>query len=257
MFKKVINFFKRASQAVKDFFFKNRYGTVMLLVGITIAFWDLLFKFLLDGKTYSGVAGFFSIMSTHNTGGAWSIFSSSTTFLIVITIVFIVAMVVFNYLLKIKNYFYAISMGLFLSGAFCNLFDRLKYGYVRDFIKLEFINFPIFNIADIAITVGVVLLCVYLIFIMPKLEKKKIANNIEIASQDKQEEEIQQKTSQTAEIIEQNDDKKTEATVTEDKKETRVDTQKKVIKKQQNAKQKDVKSKKSVKKQTKKVKNAE
>ena len=48
--------------------------------------------------------------------------------------------------LKTKTYFYAISMGILLSGAICNLYDRIAFGYVRDFIKLDFMNFPIFNI---------------------------------------------------------------------------------------------------------------
>lgn len=177
MFKKIINFFKVAKQKVQDFLFKNRYGTIMVLVGLIVAFWDFTLKFLCDGQQMPVLNGFFSISSSHNTGGAWSIFSNLTWLLIVVSILFIVAIIVFNYFLKTKNYFYATALGLLLSGAFCNLYDRIAFGYVRDFIKLDFINFPIFNIADMAICVGVVLLAVYFIFIMPKLEKKKEQNS--------------------------------------------------------------------------------
>lgn len=171
MFSKIGKFFKSITSKINDFLFKNRYGTVMTLVGIIIAFWDLILKDLLDGKNFQGIKGVFSIFSTHNTGGAWSIFPGNTLFLVVITIVFIIGIIIFNFMLKKKNYFYAISMGLLLSGAVCNLFDRIKFGYVRDFIKLDFINFPIFNIADIAITFGVILLCIYFVFIIPKMER--------------------------------------------------------------------------------------
>lgn len=173
MFKKIANFFKKVNKKVKDFLFKNRYGTIMFLVGIIVAFWDLILKFLLEGKNLPAIKGIFNIYSTHNTGGAWSIFAGSTIILAIVSIIFVALIVFFNYKLKTKNYFYAISMGLLLSGALCNLYDRLALGYVRDFINLEFIKFPVFNIADIAITIGVILLCVYFLFIMPKLEKKK------------------------------------------------------------------------------------
>ncbi|MBE7082117.1 MAG: signal peptidase II [Clostridiales bacterium] len=173
-FKSIKNFFVKCTQAVKNFLYKNRFGTVMVLMGITIVFWDLILKFLTDGENMDVIKGFFRIESlpNGNTGGAFGILGNNTTLLIVLSIVFIAALVVFNIFLKYKNYFYAISMGLIFSGALCNLYDRIKFGRVRDFIKLEFINFPTFNIADIAICVGVIMLAIYLIFIMPKLEKK-------------------------------------------------------------------------------------
>ena len=191
MFRKIVGFFKTARQKISDFLFKNRYGTVMVLVGIIVAFWDLTLKFLLDGQQMPVIKGFFSFFSTHNTGGAWSIFSNMTWLLIVLSIVFIGAIAVANYFLKTKNYFYAISMGILLSGAICNLYDRIALGYVRDFIKLEFINFPIFNIADIAICVGVTLLAVYFIFIMPKLEKKRQMQTQSESSSHEQTDEMQ------------------------------------------------------------------
>ena len=57
-------------------------------------------------------------------------------------------------------------MGLVLGGAFCNLYDRVVYGYVRDFISLDFISFPIFNLADCAITFGAIMLVIFFIVLM-------------------------------------------------------------------------------------------
>ena len=53
---------------------------------------------------------------------------------------------------------------MILGGTFGNYFDRMRLGYVVDMFKLDFINFPIFNIADIELTVGVVIMFIYIIF---------------------------------------------------------------------------------------------
>ena len=214
--KKIINFFKTAKQKIGDFLFKNRFGTVMVFVGIIVAFWDFTTKFLFDGQQIPVLNGFFSIYSTYNTGGAWSIFSNATWLLIVFSILFIAGIIVFNYFLKTKTYFYAISVGLLLSGAICNLYDRIAFGYVRDFIKLDFINFPIFNVADICICVGVALLAVYFIFIAPKLEKKQEQVVFE-QSEENQNNKLDESATQNYSNVEQmsekpNDDIKTEET---------------------------------------------
>lgn len=207
--KKIIDFLKKTKQKIGDFLFKNRFGTIMVLTGIIVAFWDFTTKFLFDGQEYPALKGVFSIFSTHNTGGAWSIFANATWLLILFSILFIVGIVVFNYFLKTKTYFYAISMGILLSGAICNLYDRIAFGYVRDFIKLEFINFPIFNIADIAICVGVALIAIYFIFIAPKIEKKqKLA--VEDDTKYYQDMAIEYHDIEQEELLEQNADKQEE-----------------------------------------------
>ena len=69
---------------------------------------------------------------------------------------------------KDKHFLYYISAGLILGGTIGNAVDRVALGYVRDFINLEFMNFPIFNIADMALTFGVIILAIYLLFIYEK-----------------------------------------------------------------------------------------
>ena len=54
---------------------------------------------------------------------------------------------------------------MIISGALGNLIDRLFLGYVRDFVKLDFVDFAIFNVADSAITIGTILFFIYFIFI--------------------------------------------------------------------------------------------
>lgn len=170
----------KVKKRISDFFLKFKYGTLMVLVGLVIAIFDIVSKVLTDGKSATVIDGFFSIVSSHNTGAAWSILSQHTWVLILISILFIAIILVANWFFKSKSYFYAVSLGLIVGGALCNLYDRIAYGYVRDFISLDFINFPIFNIADIAITIGAILICIF--FIMLAIKEKKQKRNSEIDS---------------------------------------------------------------------------
>lgn len=64
------------------------------------------------------------------------------------------------------------GFSLVFGGAVGNLIDRLFLGYVRDFIALDFINFPVFNIADMCLCAGVIVLLVFFLFLYPKYNKK-------------------------------------------------------------------------------------
>ena len=63
---------------------------------------------------------------------------------------------------------FGIATALIFGGAVGNLVDRINFQKVRDFIYLEFIRFPVFNVADICLTVGVILLGVYVVFFAGK-----------------------------------------------------------------------------------------
>lgn len=154
---------------------KNYHGIVVGVVLLAIFALDMLSKYLLTDKYFTLIPNFISISYKENTGAAGSILEGQTTFLIVVSIIFLVAMLVFDYFLKDKHWFYSLSFGLIGAGALGNLFDRIVFGYVRDFIKLEFIYFPfIFNVADMALTVGVVCLCIYFLFFYKDKKKNEI-----------------------------------------------------------------------------------
>ena len=61
-----------------------------------------------------------------------------------------------------------ISLALVLAGALSNLIDRILFAYVRDFIYLKFINFAVFNVADMAITIGAILIIISILFLQKK-----------------------------------------------------------------------------------------
>ena len=108
-----------------------------------------------------------------NTGAAWGIFSGKKLFLVLLSAGMIVALFVFNHFVKKKNWIYCLSFGFIVGGALGNLIDRIVFGYVRDFIYLDFWRtFPIFNMADSFLCVGACLLCVYVLFMSGNKNEK-------------------------------------------------------------------------------------
>ncbi len=146
---------------------------IVLSVAIFIVAVDLITKGVLDGKEFAVINGVVSFVSEHNYGAAWSFLSGKVPLLIIVTILFLVGFIVFDIYEKQTRTFYCISFAMVLGGTLGNMIDRIFLGYVRDFICLEFINFPVFNVADSCLVVGVILYCVYYVFLWDKKENKK------------------------------------------------------------------------------------
>ena len=119
------------------------------------------------------IKDFFNITYVHNNGAAWSLFSGNRFFLIAIAIVALIF--IYYFLLKNKKLskIETITYILLIGGIVGNLCDRILFGYVIDYFDFNIFGyeFPIFNIADIAIVVGVILLIVAIIKGEDKFEK--------------------------------------------------------------------------------------
>ena len=104
----------------------------------------------------------FHLTYVENTGAAFSMLSGMQPFLIIITIIFTVALSFFFYILpKNSKYFNLnLSLSLIISGAIGNLIDRIRFQYVVDFFDFRIIGFAIFNIADILVVVGCILMVI-------------------------------------------------------------------------------------------------
>ena len=98
-----------------------------------------------------------------NYGAAFNIFSGSRIFLSLISIIFSIILIYLILRKNTLNSFNLYSYSFILGGTFGNGIDRIFKGFVVDFINLNFINFPVFNIADISINIGFFLL-IYNIF---------------------------------------------------------------------------------------------
>lgn len=108
------------------------------------------------------VKNFFYISNVHNYGAAFSILYGNRFFLIFVSVFAVIF--VYYYMLKNKkfNWIDIIIYSLLIGGILGNLFDRIVYGYVVDYLDFNIFvyNFPIFNIADISIVVSVFLIII-------------------------------------------------------------------------------------------------
>jgi signal peptidase II len=109
------------------------------------------------------VAGPLSIHHVQNSGIAFGLFSSATSLVTVVTAGAIVWMLVFFARSGLRHPVLPAAFGLLIGGSVSNLFDRLRLGYVTDFIELHWQVFRVFNLADSFIVVGVVILLVALV----------------------------------------------------------------------------------------------
>lgn len=106
----------------------------------------------------------FSLNYVKNTGAAFSILQDSRELLIILSMIALVllALHVINHLksISLKTCFFIALLSAGIAG---NLHERIIYGFVRDYFQLNFINFPVFNISDIFINVGVIALIVMIL----------------------------------------------------------------------------------------------
>ena len=100
----------------------------------------------------------FELMLTHNHGGAWGVLPHGNMLFVVFAGVAIVALLVAYHRMARVELLVGTAFALALGGALGNLLDRLRFGYVVDFFYARIINFPVFNVADSAITLGIGLL---------------------------------------------------------------------------------------------------
>lgn len=100
-----------------------------------------------------------------NRGAAFGILQDKRILFVILTIA-IVLYLMYYFITNLKSnpLVLNIAFSLIISGALGNFYDRLFQGYVVDFIEFAFVDFPVFNIADILVTVGCGLLIIYILF---------------------------------------------------------------------------------------------
>ncbi len=149
-----------------------------MTIFVAILTLDLVTKYvfdasLADGSVVKVIPYLFNFKLVHNYGAAWGIMAGKQVFLIALSLIFIIIFVVYYIKEKNKTWLLNITFGFLFAGCVGNLFDRLILGYVRDFIQFDFWqSFPIFNFADVALSIGVVLFVVYLILYYVRGKKK-------------------------------------------------------------------------------------
>nr|WP_094751207.1 signal peptidase II [Apilactobacillus kunkeei] len=127
------------------------------LVGIDQAIKIWISTNISETSSTTIIPGVLSITNLHNSGAAWSILEGQQWLFSIITLVAVVAIVYFMIKLKGRK-LYLTSTTILLAGILGNFINRFLQGYVVDMFQVDFINFPVFNFADICITFGIILL---------------------------------------------------------------------------------------------------
>ncbi|PWM36930.1 MAG: signal peptidase II [Clostridiales bacterium] len=126
------------------------------------------------------IPGIINFRYVENTGMAFSMMSDMTLVLTVASGVLTVVMGVLLWKLKSRGRFLCISLSLIMAGAIGNLIDRIFAGFVVDFIEFAFVNFAVFNVADICVCVGTAMLVIYILFSADRKKEEKKSGQSEL-----------------------------------------------------------------------------
>lgn len=145
----------------------NKVSKIVYFI-ITVIFFvlsDLFFSEVLIDSRFNFVPNdIIDLVFVQNTGAAFSLLENAPILLSAFAIIAILLIIVYG-IRNIEKFsmFACFWTALLISGIGCNLYERLHFGYVRDFLKLNFVEFPVFNISDIFINIGVIALIIIII----------------------------------------------------------------------------------------------
>lgn len=148
-----------------------------LIISFLIIIFDQVTKVLITKsldlfESVNIIKGIFSFTYVQNRGAAFGILQGARVFFVIITIALLVFVLIYLIRKKPHSYLEKTALSFIVGGALGNFIDRVFLGYVRDFISADFINFPVFNVADCFVCIGAAL---YIIFVL--CEEKQNGNN--------------------------------------------------------------------------------
>lgn len=151
------------------------------LIALAVILIDQVTKWMIVKEMYYGqsitvIENFLYITSHRNRGAAWGILQGQMWFFYLITVVVVVGLIIYIQKLKKQDKWFGIALALMLGGAIGNFIDRVVRKEVVDFVNTYIFtyDFPIFNVADSALVVGVIIM-----FIMTLFEGKMKKENKE------------------------------------------------------------------------------
>ncbi len=144
----------------------------LILITVLDQFTKLIaVKELMHIGTFPLLSNVFHLTYCENPGAGFGVFANYTKVLSVLTFLIVVAAIAYVVVKKPRNWLLMTALTFMVGGAVGNLVDRIRLGYVVDFLDFRLIHFPIFNVADCFVTVGAVLFAVYVIFFSDKKEQ--------------------------------------------------------------------------------------
>ena len=147
-------------------------GWPFFLVAVLVIIADQVSKSLIRSNMflYESIPsdGIFRLTHVFNTGASFGLFQGQTVPLLITAVIGIIALVLFFFYVPLQSRLLKVALGLQLGGAAGNLVDRIRLGGVTDFFDVGF--WPVFNVADSAVVIGVGLLV--LAFLLPSKKKE-------------------------------------------------------------------------------------
>ena len=123
------------------------------------------------GQAQSLLPGVVELRTVHNYGAAWSSFSGSRWLLVAVTSIIVIFVTVLLVRRVVRHPLGVAACCLVISGGLGNIIDRVRLGYVVDMFNLLFINYPVFNVADILVVCGAVLGRIYYLWFYERYDK--------------------------------------------------------------------------------------
>lgn len=162
----------------------KKHRIISLAASAVVLIVDQLVKYLVAANfelfyTTPIIKGLLEFCYLHNDGAAMGMLSGNRIFLIAIPVLMIAAILFFEFSGRINSPFLMWALNLVVGGGIGNLIDRIRFGYVVDFIRfpVSFFNYS-FNIADCAVTVGAAMMIIYLIIDIFRSGKKDGKENL-------------------------------------------------------------------------------
>lgn len=153
-------------------------AVLALILDQAVKYWATVNLVEITGKALL-IPGFIHLTNIHNTGAAFSFLEGARWFFVILCILFVLAVIYALAKELITHPVCRWSAVLVMAGAIGNCIDRIVCGYVVDMLEFDFLfftrPFPVFNIADIYITLGVIVFCVALLLEKPAGKKKPAA----------------------------------------------------------------------------------
>ncbi len=128
----------------------------------------------LPSRTIPILRDVFHLTYVENYGAAFGILQNGKWFIIVTGLIITGWIIYYLFNHPDESLLLKFSLSMVLGGAIGNLIDRIRFGYVIDFLDFRFIDYPVFNVADCSVVVGTILLAYYLLFVSGKNDHKQI-----------------------------------------------------------------------------------
>ena len=148
-------------------------AVVLVLIGCDQLLKSWVVSHLALGESTAFLPGFLQLTRVHNYGAAWSSFSGKTALLVAVTVLLLTG-VVYLLLRRIVRHPLGVAAALLiLGGGIGNIIDRIAHRYGVDMFDLLLFDYPVFNLADCFVVVGVILGAVYYLWFYEKYDARK------------------------------------------------------------------------------------